>query len=78
MLTSSLSESATWVGSTGIRVGSTHPGEEDAWGASARVADALPESDGECGHVRRPILTPFSPLASSLPPLHSGMVKTQF
>ena len=40
--------------------------------------DALPESDGECGHVRRPILTPFSPLASSLPPLHSGMVKTQF
>jgi hypothetical protein len=37
MLMSSLSESATWVGSTGIRVGSTHPGEEDAWGAFARV-----------------------------------------
>ena len=53
----------------------THPGEEDAWGA---WADALPESDGECGHVRRPILTSFSPVASSLPPLDSGMVKTQF
>jgi len=38
MLTSSLSGSAMWVGSTGIRVGSAHPGEEDAW------ADALPES----------------------------------
>jgi hypothetical protein len=32
-----LSGPVTWVGSTGIRVGSTHPGEEDAWGASARV-----------------------------------------
>jgi hypothetical protein len=78
MLTSSLSGSATWVGSTGIRVGSTQPGEEDAWGASERVADALPESDGECDHVRRPILTLFSLVASSLPPLHSGMVKTKF
>ena len=27
---------------------------------------------------RRPILTLFSPVASSLPPLHNGMVKTQF
>jgi hypothetical protein len=78
MLTSLISGSAMWVGSTGIRVGSAHPGEEDAWGASARMADALPESDGECGHVRRPILTPFSPVASSRPPLHGGMVKTQF
>ena len=35
-------------------------------GARLRAwADALPESDGECGHVRRPILTPFSPVASS-------------
>jgi hypothetical protein len=72
MLTSLISGSAMWVGSTGIRVGSAHPGEEDAW------ADALLESDGECGHVRRPILTPFSPVASSRPPLHGGMVKTQF
>jgi len=48
-------------------------------GARLRTwADALPESDGECGHVRRPILTPFSPVASSLPPLHGGMVTTQF
>jgi len=39
--TSSLSGSAIWVGSTGIRVGSTHPGEEDAWGASARVGKLL-------------------------------------
>jgi len=48
-------------------------------GARLRTwADALPESDGECGHVRHPILTPFSPVASSRPPLHGGMVKTQF
>ena len=40
MLTSSLSGSVTWVGSTGIRVGSTHPGEEDAWRV-ARVASHL-------------------------------------
>jgi hypothetical protein len=46
-------------------------------GARLRAwADALLESDGECGHVRCPILTPFSPVASSRPPLHSGMVKT--
>jgi hypothetical protein len=38
MLTSSLSGSGTWVGSSGIRVGSAHPGEEDAWRASVRVA----------------------------------------
>ena len=75
MLTSLISGSVTWAGSTGIQVGSAHPGEEDAWGA---WADALPESDGECGHVRRPILTPFSPMASSRPPLHSGIVKTPF
>jgi len=40
MLTSLISGSVSWVGSTGIRVGSAHPGEEDAWhawGASARV-----------------------------------------
>jgi hypothetical protein len=41
-------------------------------------ADDSPERDGACGHVRGPILMPFSPVASSLPPLHSGMVKTQF
>jgi len=78
---SSISGSVTWVGSTGIRVGSAHPGEEDAWHAWARLrawADALPKSDGECGHVQRPLLTSFSPVASSRPPLHSGMVKTQF
>jgi hypothetical protein len=75
MLTSSLSESGTWVGSSGIRVGSAHPGEDDAWHA---WADDSPERDGTCGHVRRPISTLFSPVASSLPPLHSGMVKTQF
>jgi hypothetical protein len=40
MMTSSLSGSGTWVGSSGIRVGSAHPGEEDAcdaWRASVRV-----------------------------------------
>jgi hypothetical protein len=41
MLTSYLSRSGTWVGSTGIRVGSVHPGEDDScdrWCASVRVA----------------------------------------
>jgi hypothetical protein len=37
-----------------------------------------PERDGACGHFRRPISTRFSTVASSLPPLQSGMVKTQF
>jgi hypothetical protein len=60
-----------------IHIRVSHPGEEDAWARLRAWADALPESDGECGHVRRPILTPFSPVAPSLPPLHSGMVKTQ-
>jgi hypothetical protein len=78
MLTSSLSRSAMWVGSTDIRVGSAHPGEEDAcdaWRASIRVAS---HPVGACGSFRSPISTRFSTVASSLPPLHSGMVKTQF
>jgi len=40
MMMSSLSGSGTWVGSSGIRVGSVHPREEDAcdaWRASGRV-----------------------------------------
>jgi len=41
MLTSLISGSVTWVGSTDIRVGSAHPGEEDAWGASAHVGRRL-------------------------------------
>jgi len=75
MLTSSLSGSDTWVRSTGIQVGSGHPGEEDAWGASARFDSHLV---GACGHVRCPILTLFSLVASSLSPLHSGMVRHNF
>jgi hypothetical protein len=55
-----------------IRAKKTRGARLRAW------ADALPESDGECGHVRRSMLTPFSPVASSRPPLHSGMVKTPF
>ena len=55
-----------------IRVKKTRGARLRAW------ADALPESDGECGHVRRPSLTSFSPVASSRPPLQSGMVKTPF
>ncbi|KAJ6935030.1 hypothetical protein NC652_010120 [Populus alba x Populus x berolinensis] len=50
-----------------IRVKKTRGARLSAW------ADTLPESDGECGHVRRPILMPFSPVASYRPPLHSGM-----
>jgi hypothetical protein len=42
MMISSLSGSGTWVGSSGIRVGSAHPGEEDTWGrASVRVGSLL-------------------------------------
>jgi hypothetical protein len=37
-----------------------------------------PARDGAWGRFRRPISTRFSTVASSLPPLHSGMVKTQF
>ena len=43
-----------------------------AWPATS------PERDGAWGRFWRLILTPFSPVGSSLPPLHSGMVKTQF
>jgi hypothetical protein len=42
-----------------IRVKKTRGAHLRAW------ANALPESDGECSHVRRPISTPFSPVASS-------------
>jgi len=44
MMTSSLSGSGMWVGSSGIRVGSAHPGEEDAcdaWRAFVRVGSVL-------------------------------------
>jgi len=77
MMTSSLSGSGAWVGSFGVRVGLAHPGEEDAcdaWRTSVRVGSLLA---GACGGVRRPISTRFSTVASSLPPLHSGIVKTQ-
>jgi hypothetical protein len=42
-----ISESVTWVGSTGIRVESTHPGEEDvcdawrAWPATSPACDGV-------------------------------------
>jgi hypothetical protein len=42
MMTSSLSRSGTWVGSSDIRVESAHPGEEDAcdaWSASVCVGN---------------------------------------
>ena len=68
MMTSSLSGSGTWVGSA-------HPGGEDAWHAWPAT---LPARDSACGHFRRLISTRFSTVASSLRPLHSGMVKTQF
>ena len=43
IMTSSLSGFGAWVGSTGIRVGSAHPGEEDscdAWRASVHVGSS--------------------------------------
>jgi hypothetical protein len=43
-----------------------------AWAVSS------PARDGAGGGFWRPISTRFSTVASSLPPLHSGMVKTQF
>jgi len=78
MMTSYSSGSGTWVGSSGIRVGSAHLGEEDAcdvWHASVRVAS---HPVGACGRLRPPISTRFSTVASSFSPLNSGMVKTQF
>ena len=78
MMTSLSSGSGTWVGSSGIRVGSAHLGEEDtydAWHTSVRVGSHLASA---CGCFRRQISTRFSTVASSLPPLHGGMVKTQF
>ena len=50
-----------------------HSGEEDAWLAWAASS---PARVGACGHVPRQNFALFSPVASSLPPLHSGMVKT--
>jgi len=64
---SSLSGSGTWVGSTGIRVGSAHLGEEDACDACARLcawAATPPARDGAFRHFRRPISTRFSTVAS--------------
>jgi len=78
MLKSSLSGSGIRIGLTGIRIGSAHPGEEDACHAKGASARGDSHLSGAWGHVRRSISTPFSPVASSLPPLHSGMVKTPF
>jgi hypothetical protein len=66
MMTSSLSGSVIWAGSSDIRVGSAHPAEEDAWGTSVRMDSHLV---GACSHVWLLILTLFSPVCSSLPPL---------
>ena len=48
MMTSSLSGSGTWVGSSGIRVGSAHPGEEDTW----RAWPATPPARAAVSDVR--------------------------
>jgi hypothetical protein len=76
MMTSSLFGSGTWVGSgQPIRAKKTRVmrgARLCAWPATP------PERDGVCGHFQHPISTWFLPVASSLPPLHSGMVKTQF
>jgi len=78
MLTSSLSGSVTWVGLSGIQLGQPIRAKKTR-GARLRAWTATSSASwGACGHVRRPILTPFSPVASSFPPLHNGMVKTHF
>jgi hypothetical protein len=79
MLTSSLSGSVLWVESSGIRVGSAIRAKKTRGSRVARWcawAASSPARVGACGHVPRQNFTPFSPVASSLPPLHSGMVKT--
>jgi len=63
-------------GSGRLVFGLAHPGEEDvcdAWRAYVRVGSNLA---GACRRFRRPISTRFLKVASSLPSLHSGMVKT--
>ena len=58
------------------QVGSAHWAKKMR-GARLRAWTATsPEHVSACGYVRRLILTPFSLVASSLPPLHNGMVKT--
>jgi len=54
-----------------IRVKKTRGARLRAWTAT------LSARGGVCGRFRRPISTQFSPVASSLLPLHNGMVKTQ-
>ena len=78
MMMSSLPGSDRWVESSGIWVGPTHPDEEDmwhVWGASRRVGILLV---GACRHVPSQNFTPFLIVCLSLPPLHGGIVKTQF
>jgi hypothetical protein len=72
MLTSSLSGSVLWVGSA-IRAKKTRGSHVTRWCAWAASS---PARVGACRHVPRQNFTPFLPVASSLPPLHSGMVKT--
>jgi len=55
-----------------IRAKKTRAARLCAWPATSLA------HDGACGHFQRLILMLFSLVASSLPPLHSGMVKTQF
>jgi len=79
MLTSSLSGSVLWVESSGIRVGSAIRAKKRRGSRVARWyawAASSPARVGACGHVPRQNFAPLSPVASSLPPLHSGMVKT--
>jgi hypothetical protein len=59
----------------GIRVRMTR-GERDArWCARAVLASA---HAGACGHVGRRFCAGFSPVNSSLLPLHDGMLKNTF
>jgi hypothetical protein len=79
MLMSFLSGSVLWVGSSGIRVGSAIRAKKTRGSRVARWcawAASSPARVGACGHVPCQNFAPFSPVASSLPLLHSGMVKT--
>jgi hypothetical protein len=81
MLMSSLSGSVLWVGSSGIWVGFAIRAKKMRGSRVARWcawAASSPARVGACRHVPRQNFASFSPVASSLPSLHSGMVKTQF
>jgi hypothetical protein len=73
MMMSSSSKLVMWIESSSIRIGSAHLGKEDVW-----LAWGMSMCVGGCDHVPCQKFAHFSSLFSSLPLIHSGMVKTLF